>query len=118
MNDYEFELPFPPSVNGMWKPFKSRLIICKRGRDYRAKAIEVMQSLGLFGEMTSDRLTMTIELYPPTLRRYDVDNFSKAILDALTHSKFWEDDEQVMKLTVEKKHKTAGGKAVIKISVI
>lgn len=118
MYDYEFELPFPPSVNGYWRTFRNRQIISKRGRDYRAKVIELMQSLGFHGENVSERLSVSFTLHPPTLRKYDCDNFTKAAFDALTHSHFWWDDEQVDKLTIEKGEKVKGGKLVVKVNKI
>ena len=51
MSDYEFELPWPPSVNGYWRTFRNRQIISKRGREYRANALKDMQSLGLIEEI-------------------------------------------------------------------
>ena len=116
MADYEFTLPYPPSVNGMWRTFRNRQILSKRGRDYRASAIESMQLLGLCDEMLTDRLSVTVILNPPTLRKYDCDNFLKAVLDSLTHARFWEDDELVDRLTVIKGEKVKGGNCVVKVN--
>jgi len=110
---YKFELPWPPSVNGYWRTFRNRQIISKRGREYRKESIEVMQSLGLCGENVSRRLCVRLKLYPPTLRKYDCDNFTKAVFDSMTHAEFWEDDEQVDRLTIEKCEKIKGGKVVV-----
>lgn len=115
---YEFELPFPPSINGYWRTFRNRQIISKRGREYRAKAIEVMQSLNLNGENVTERLSVRLKLHPPTLRKYDCDNFTKAVFDALTHAEFWEDDEQVDRLVIEKAEKVKGGKVIVKVEVL
>ena len=48
-------------------------------------------------------------LNPPTLRRYDIDNFNKALFDSLSHGKFWLDDEQVVSLKIKKGEKIRGG---------
>ena len=48
------------------------------------------------------RLGVTIKLYPPDKRRRDIDNYSKAVLDLLTKSEAWLDDEQVDLLTVSR----------------
>ncbi|AUR89918.1 endodeoxyribonuclease [Vibrio phage 1.134.O._10N.222.52.B8] len=118
MSDYEFNLPFPPSINGYWRTFRNRQIISKRGREYRAKAHDVMQSLGLDNEKLSGRLEVRIVLNPPTLRRYDVDNFTKAVFDALTTCGFWVDDELVCKLTIIKGEKSPPGNVEVSIIVI
>ena len=118
MADYEFTMPYPPSVNGMWRVFRNRSILSKRGREYRIKAIEAIEALGLGGELIDSKLTFSMIINPPTLRKYDVDNFTKAVFDSLTHAKFWVDDEQVQMLTIEKGIKTAGGNVTIKINTI
>jgi crossover junction endodeoxyribonuclease RusA len=42
-----------------------------------------------------------IILYPPDARRRDIDNYNKALFDALTHAGIWEDDSQVQRMLVE-----------------
>ncbi|MCP3680547.1 MAG: RusA family crossover junction endodeoxyribonuclease [Gammaproteobacteria bacterium] len=118
MHDYEFDLPWPPSVNGYWRTFRNRQIISERGRDYRQSAFKEMQRIGLFNEMISDRLKVSLTLHPPTLRKYDIDNFCKATFDALSHARFWEDDEQIDKLSINKGEKIKEGKITIKITKI
>lgn len=41
MSDYEFTLPFPPSVNAWKTPFRGRMILTKKGREYRMAAINL-----------------------------------------------------------------------------
>ena len=109
-------LPFPPSVNGYWRTFKNRQILSKRGREYRKSAVlTIMCSKDRPKKPLEGRLTVSVWLYPPTLRRYDVDNFSKGILDALTHAGVWLDDEQVDEIHVYKCNKIKGGEAVVRI---
>ena len=118
MSDYEFELPWAPSVNGYWRTFRNRQIISKRGREYRSEAVRLMQSYGLSNEMLSGRLQVSLTLYPPTKRKYDIDNFCKAAFDALSHCNFWLDDEQIDKLTISKGEKSPPGKIVIRVNKI
>ncbi len=42
-------------------------------------------------------LTVEMHLYPPDNRTRDIDNYSKALFDALTQANFWIDDSQVKK---------------------
>ncbi|AUR88381.1 endodeoxyribonuclease [Vibrio phage 1.112.O._10N.286.46.B11] len=116
MSDYTFELPYPPSVNACWRVFNNRSILSKRGREYRADAIKAMQSIGLGNEMLTERLQVHLTLHPPTLRKYDIDNFCKATFDALSHAGFWEDDEQIDSLSIKKAEKIKGGKVIIKVT--
>lgn len=57
-------------------------------------------------------------LYAPTLRKYDIDNRVKSVLDALTHAGVWMDDEQVDRLSVIRCEKTPGGRVLIEIKEI
>lgn len=118
MSDYTFTLPYPPSVNGYWRNFKGRQIISKRGRDYRKSAIECLNALNLSGENITKRMHLSVVINPPTLRKYDIDNWCKAPFDALTHANFWLDDEQVDSLSIKKGLKIKGGGITIMVTVI
>ena len=116
--DYEFELPYPPSINGYWRAFRGRQIISKRGREYRVNAIERLRELNLINEKIEGRVSLSVVIHPPTLRKYDIDNWCKAPFDALTHAGFWHDDEQVDSLSIKKGEKIKGGKILIKVRVL
>ena len=109
MRTYEFTLPWAPSINGYWRAVRGRQIISKRGRDYRKSALIELGNTGLLNEKLSGRLSVTLKLNPPTLRKYDLDNFCKGVFDALTEGQFWLDDEQVDRLTITKGEKVKGG---------
>lgn len=114
---YEFKMPFPPSVNAWKTPFRNRMILSKRGREYRKQVNTELEMLGLAGENLQGNLSVSLTLNPPTLRRYDIDNFTKSLFDAFTLSNFWGDDEQVVKLIIYKGEKQAGGNVMVKVSV-
>jgi crossover junction endodeoxyribonuclease RusA len=118
MSDYNFIMPWPPSVNGYWRTFRNRQIISKRGREYRNAVYAEIALLGLLNSNIKEKLSVSVVLNPPTLRRYDVDNFTKALFDGLTNAEFWLDDEQVQRLTVTKGEKTKGGNAEVSVNVI
>lgn len=118
MSDYEFTLPYPPSVNGYWRNFRGRQIISKRGREYKVSVSDVMSSLGLHSEKINKLVVFDMIINPPTLRKYDVDNFTKGVFDALSNCNFWLDDEQVIKLTVSKGEKVKGGNVKVKVRLI
>jgi len=118
MAEYKFILPWPPSINGYWRTVNNRQIISKRGRTYRAEIYTEFLFIGLLNELIDKNVNVHMILNPPTLRKYDVDNFTKAVFDGLTAAKFWVDDEQVQKLTVEKGKKIKGGDVEISVSVV
>ena len=117
-SEYDFHLPYPPSVNAMWRTFRNRVILSKAGRDYRIAALNHLEGLGLTNEKVEGRLHVSMVIYPPTLRKYDIDNRCKAPFDALTHAGFWLDDEQVDSLNIKKGEKIKGGLIKLKVSVI
>ena len=50
--------------------------------------------------MLTGRLKITIKAYMPDRRRRDIDNLTKALLDALAHARLYEDDEQIDDLRI------------------
>ena len=83
-----FCLPWPPSVGMYWRapnegPLAGRLLLSRKGREYRVAAA---RSLALFRVPMlnrAGRLAVRLILHPPDRRARDVDNYPKAILDAL-----------------------------------
>ena len=94
------------------------MILSKRGREYRKEAIDRLKELGLYKELLDCNLSVSMVLNPPTLRRYDIDNFNKALFDSLSHGEFWLDDEQVVNLNIRKGEKVKGGNVKMKIELL
>lgn len=58
---------------------------------------------------------VSIGLAPPRNNGWDIDNYTKALFDALTHAGVWKDDKLVVKMTIEKLPKYAMGEVYISI---
>ena len=111
----DLTLPFPPAVNNITAVVRNRKITSKRGRQYRKEAIEaICQQYS--GEVLSGRLDVRIVLFPPCRRKRDIDNYSKAILDAITAAGIWEDDEQVDYITIIRGEVAKGGGCQVTIT--
>jgi len=114
-------LPFPPSVNTYWRsptkgPSKGRVLISAKGREYKAKVRRaVIEQLRALPKASSALADIDILLFPPDARDRDIDNFNKALLDALTYASVWVDDKQVKRMTIEWGPKVKGGKVEITI---
>ncbi len=116
MTPLKLTLGFPPSVNTYWRNIvwrgRPRTLISKKGRAYREEAIwqcRVQRACkGL-----SQPLTVNITLNPPSNHRRDIDNYNKALLDALTHANVITDDSLIKRLTVEFGTVTKGGNALV-----
>jgi len=100
-------LPFPPSVNTYWRapnkgPLKGRHLISAKGRAYQSAACAaIIEQLRRLPKPTTAYAAVEIIFYPPDARRRDLDNYNKALFDALTHAGVWEDDSQVKRMLVE-----------------
>ncbi|MBJ9281225.1 RusA family crossover junction endodeoxyribonuclease [Citrobacter koseri] len=115
-------LPFPPSVNTYWRspnsgPLKGRHLISAKGRAYQSAACAaIIEQLRRLPKPSSSPASVEILLYPPDSRRRDIDNYNKALFDALTHAGIWEDDSQVKRMLVEWAPQVADGKVEITIT--
>ena len=101
----EIILPYPPSVNTYWRAVKGRVILSKKGREYR-DAVSVAVASVFEGEEVEDprpllgRLKVVIKATMPDRRRRDIDNINKAALDAMGYAGIYGDDEQIDDLRV------------------
>lgn len=114
-------LPFPPSVNSYWRapskgPLKGRHLVSETGRKFqKAARAAIIEQLRAVPRPSSELAEVHIVLYPPDQRRRDIDNYNKALFDALTQTGIWEDDSQVKRMLVEWGEVTKKGKVVITI---
>ncbi|WP_194205795.1 RusA family crossover junction endodeoxyribonuclease [Superficieibacter sp. 1612_C1] len=115
-------LPFPPSVNTYWRapnkgPLKGRHLISAKGREYQSAACAaIIKQLRRLPKPTTADVAVEIIFYPPDARRRDLDNYNKALFDALTHAGVWKDDSQVKRMLVEWGPVVPKGKVEITIS--
>lgn len=100
-------LPFPPSVNTYWRhpnkgAFSGKSLISAAGRKFQSAACAaIVEQLRRLPKPTSAPASVEIVLFPPDNRIRDLDNYNKALFDALTHAGVWEDDSQVKRMLVE-----------------
>lgn len=111
----EIELPWPPSVNHVWRRVGSKTILSADGRKYRETVGQHCLIRKIAGARISGRLSVKILVNPPDRRRRDIDNLTKVPLDALTHAGVWDDDSQIDELYIRRNAITAGGRITIQI---
>lgn len=97
---YELHLGFPPTVNTYYKKSRYGTRISLKGQKYRAAVLSDVEEQ--FGNTPTldGKLLVEVVLYPPDKRIRDLDNYMKALLDALTESGVWEDDSLVDQLHI------------------
>ncbi|HBS6405130.1 RusA family crossover junction endodeoxyribonuclease [Klebsiella pneumoniae] len=118
----KFILPFPPSVNSYWRSpnkgtAKGKLLVSEAGRKFKhAVRAVIIEQLKAVPKPSASPAEVVIVLYPPDYRRRDLDNYNKALFDALTYAGIWEDDSQVKRMTIEWGENAKGGRVEITIT--
>ena len=105
-----FLLPWPPSVNGMWRTLKGRNVLSERYRLWRAaasKALLTQRPKAVLGPVR-----VTIALSPPDARAYDLDSRVKPILELLAGNRIIDGEGHVTvrELTVSAAEAVGGGR--------
>ncbi len=116
MPDYEFALPWPPSVNHVWRRVGSKTLLSAEGRKYREAVWKHCLVVRIAGKRLEGRLSVKILVNPPDRRRRDIDNLAKVPLDALTHAAVWIDDSQIDELYIRRDEIKKGGFITIQIT--
>ncbi|KEY58479.1 RusA family crossover junction endodeoxyribonuclease [Serratia sp. DD3] len=117
-------LPFPPSVNGYWRApnkgaSKGRHLVSDRGRKFQAEAIaRVLEQLRRRPKPITGSVHVSVVFCPPNKARRDLDNYFKALFDAMTQAGIWLDDSQIKKIVAEWGPVKAGGSVELLISEV
>lgn len=109
----QLEVPYPPSINHYWRRVGTRTLISREGRRFRREVTAILATMSI--EPLTGPLAIEIEVFPPDRRRRDIDNVQKALLDGLEHGGAYDDDSQIMKLTIEKRSVVKGGRTHVRI---
>lgn len=95
------EMPWAPSVNSLYRPFRNRVILSRKGRAWYKENLPKIKAQWNRAPLTGP-VRVKIQLYPPDRRRRDLDNALKAPCDCLTKAGVWRDDSQVVELSIAK----------------
>jgi len=121
--DLNLTLPWPPSVNRMWRtphtgPLAGRTMLSREGRDYRQAVVSLVRSVRVPRHSLSGRLKVVIVAFPPDRRRRDIDNLQKAALDSIVHAGLIRDDADIDDLHISRGDVVANGCLAITIAEI
>ena len=111
-----FKLPYPPSVNTYWRNFRGRMVISKRGREFKKYVSEYVIENNI-EKLGDAKLWVSMVLYPRGKRLMDIDNCIKPVLDALQDAGVFDDDQQVEMLSIKRGEVIKGGGISIIVSV-
>lgn len=91
-------MPWPPSVNRIWRAFGGRIILSLLARNY-AKAAAKALPVGHVQPPLTGRLLVWLTMCPPTKmakgHAWDIANREKCLCDAMTKQRVWLDDSQI-----------------------
>lgn len=109
------DLPFPPTVNSYYNKTRNGIFISKKGTAFRKACAAACHEQSCFNLNLDMKLTLDVILYPPDRRCRDLDNYMKALQDALGNpkdgngAKVWLDDSQIDLLPIHRGVLVSGG---------
>lgn len=117
--DRVLELPYPPSVNHIWRRMGSRTVLSREGRRYRQRVCAALAAAtGGRPPRLRGRLELRMRVFPPDKRRRDLDNLQKCVWDALARAGVYADDSQIDRFSVERGPVIPAGKVQVEIHEI
>lgn len=105
----------PLSVNAAYRTWQGRILISKKGRDFKkeiAKALECYNNHKIMGN-----IKMSIEYFFKDKRCRDIDNYQKVLIDCMKDILF-EDDKMIDELYLKKHIGCGFNKIIINIEKI
>ena len=112
----QFNLPYPPSVNHYWRRVGARTLISRQGRTFRESVCSLLALRRL--RPLEGWLKVHLQFFPPDLRRRDVDNIQKPVLDALQHAGVYHDDFQIVSLITDRMQPVQDGRLEVSITQV
>jgi crossover junction endodeoxyribonuclease RusA len=102
MNERIFTLPFPPSLNRIYRAVAGRIILSEPARKWKADAFRAMPA-GAVPPPLEGRLIVNLNLIAPAKledKAWDICNREKLISDFLTEQRVWLDDSQIDEMSI------------------
>ena len=106
------DLPYPPSVNRMWRRVGNRTVLSREGRIYRQRVAWTCRDL----RRIDGDVVVRIKVYRPA-KRGDLDNCFKAILDSLRGLAF-HDDSQVVRIEADRYDDKANPRVEVEVTAV
>ncbi len=94
-------LPWPPSVNRIWRAILGRVVLSEAARHYGIKLANALPAGPV--DPLRGRLRVVMTLHAPLAqadRAYDIANREKHVFDCLTKQRIWIDDSQIDELII------------------
>lgn len=123
--DRKLTLPWPPSVNRIWRALGGRVILSAQARDYIKAAGNALPA-GRVPPPLTGRLWVWLTLHPPERSprgkgpgaSWDIANREKIVCDVLTKQRVWVDDSQIDVLVIQRGAPRGAGSVDVTIVTI
>ena len=114
----KFVLPWPPSLNRLYRNIGYRTLISREGRTFRKNVCALLAGAGGDGPRkppAGGRIALLMDAFPPDRRKRDLDNLSKGVLDSLQHAGVFLDDGQIDILLTRRRDVVPGGRLDVEV---
>lgn len=111
------DCPYPPGVNTYYRTFQGRMLLSKRGREYKQIVADIVSD-NCSTKFEDARLKVQINFHPNSKRKVDLDGRLKSLIDAVQDAGLMNDDEQIDDLRIIRCEAVPGGRATIIIEDI
>lgn len=115
MTEIYLNLPWAPAYGSYYSQTRRGKYITKKGNSFRSAVINECIEQNAYGLNLESPICFSVILYPPDKRTRDLDNHLKALQDALTHAKVWDDDSAILQMHVYKGVIVKNGNIIVKI---
>lgn len=104
-------LPYPPSMNRLWRQSNGRTYKDPKAKQYQVVAKATALAVG-FSKPISGPIRLMVELHPPSKKSIDLDNSMKAAIDAL-NGIAWLDDSQIVEIYAARREPVKDGALIV-----
>lgn len=113
-------LPWPPSLNRIWRAVGGKLLLSLVARNYKRAAAAALP-VGRVPPPLSGRLLVWMTLHPPLKlanARWDIANREKLMIDCLTEQRVWLDDSQIDAMVILRGEPAGAGRVELTIHTL
>ena len=113
-------LPWPPSLNRIWRAVGGKLLLAEAARKYK-KAAAASLPVGRVPPPLTGRLLVWMTLHPPLKlanARWDIANREKLMIDCLTEQRVWLDDSQIDAMVILRGTPSGAGRVELTIHTL
>ncbi len=113
-------LPWPPSLNRIWRAVGGKLLLSLVARNYKRAAAAALP-VGRVPPPLTGRLLVWMTLHPPIKlagSKLDIANREKILMDCLTEQRVWLDDSQIDAMVILRGEPAGAGRVELTIHTL